>query len=93
MRNSTTIKEVADVKIGRYKATLDEESLSIIHTLSNSPKELQQIQEMTDWLLELCCDHVPDDQECLKYMKYLKNIRGAFEYLQSIDVKMEGGER
>lgn len=32
--------------------------------------------------------------DCLKYMKYLKNLRGAFECLQRLGVKEEeGGER
>lgn len=88
MKSNTAIKEVTIVKIGQYEAALDEEKLGIIHTLSDSTVEMQQIQEMTDWLLELCCDGtVPDDCDCLKYMKYLKNIRGAFEYLRSINVK------
>lgn len=87
MNNNTAIKEVADVKIGAYHVMLDEEKLGLIHDLCNRALELRQIQEMTDWLLELCCDVVPTDEDCLKYMKYLKNLRGAFEYLQSIDVK------
>lgn len=92
MKNNTTLKEVAEVSIGCYQVTLDEEKLSILESFGDpNSTEMKQIQEMTDWLLDLCCDHVPDDQDCLKYLKYLKNIRGAFVYLQSISVTKKGG--
>lgn len=92
MKNNTTLKEVAEVTVDCYQVTLDKEKLAILEAFSDSnSRELKQIQEMTDWLLELCCGYVPTDDECLKYMKYLKNIRGAFEYLQSIGVTKKGG--
>lgn len=88
--NTTTMKEVAEVKIGAYRVTLDEEKLALL--CDDYRRELRQIQEMTDWLLELCCGVTPDDSDCLKYMKYLKNLRGAFDYMRSIGVEKEGGE-
>lgn len=90
--NTTTMKEVAEVKIGAYRVTLDEGKLALLRDLCDSGRELRQIQEMTDWLLELCCGVTADDGDCLKYMKYLKNLRGAFDYMRSIGVEKEGGE-
>lgn len=91
--NGTTMKEVAEVKIGAYHVTLDEEKLGLLHGLcNNNTREMRQIQEMTDWLLDLCCDVTPNEGDCLKYMKYLKNLRGAFDYLRSIGVEKKGGD-
>ena len=92
MSNSTTMKEVAHVKIGPYQVTLDAEKMALLHELCNdNGRELRQIQEMTDWLLDLCCNLTPDEGECLKYMKYLKNLRGAFDYMRSIGVEKVDG--
>ena len=86
-------KQVIEISIGGYHMTMDAEKMSIIDGLSNgNSREFRQIQEMTDWLLDLCCDCSPSDEDCLKYLKYLKNLRGAFEYLRSLGVtKEEGG--
>ncbi|MBR6318817.1 MAG: hypothetical protein IKR50_00050 [Prevotella sp.] len=93
--NSTMMKQVAEVRLGGFSVTLDWEKLGLLHGLGNQDsREIRQIHEMTDWLLDLCCDGAPSEGDCLKYMKYLKNLRGAFECLQRLGVKEEeGGER
>ena len=80
-------KQVIEVSIGGYRMTVDAEKMAIIDALSNgNAREFRQIQEMTDWLLDLCCKCTPSDEDCLK------NLRGAFEYLRSLGVtKEEGG--
>ena len=85
-------KQVIEVSIGGYRMTMDAEKMAIIHNLGNrNSRELRQIQEMTDWLLDLCCDDTHNDEDCLKYLKYLKNLRGAFEYLFELGVTVETG--
>ena len=91
--NGANLKQVADVRLGGFSVTLDREKLGVLYGLGNRDGEIRQIQEITDWLLELCCGVTPDDGDCLKYMKYLKNLRGAFEYLRGLGVtKEKGGE-
>lgn len=90
--NSTSMKQVAEVKLGDFSVTLDWEKLGVLHGLGNPDgREIRQIQEMTDWLLDLCCEGAASEADCLKYMKYLKNLRGAFESLQRLGVKEEKG--
>lgn len=85
-------KQVIEVSIGGYRMTMDAEKMAIIHNLGNrNSREFRQIQEMTDWLLDLCCDETQNDEDCLKYLKYLKNLRGAFEYLCELGVTVETG--
>ena len=90
--DSTTMKQVAEVRLGGFHVVLDEEKMGILDSLCNdNERELCQIQEITDWLLDLCCQVTPSEGDCLKYMKYLKNLRGVFEYLQRLGVTKEKG--
>lgn len=80
-------KEVLEVKVGGYQITLDDEKMGILDKACNHmDREYRQIQEMTDWLIDLCYNGDVPDNECIKYIKYLKNIRGAFDYLKSLGV-------
>ena len=86
-----TNKEIAEVKLGDFSVTLDEEKLGLLYSLGCPDGiEIRQIQEITDMLLDSCCGCVPSEEDCLKCMKYLKNLRGAFEYLQGLEVKKGG---
>ena len=85
--NNATTKEVVEVRVGSYQVTLDEEKMDILdHACNRLTREYQQIQEMTDWLIDLCYDGSVADEQCIKYVKYLKNIRGEFDYLKTLGV-------
>jgi hypothetical protein len=82
-----TTKEVIEVKVGRYQMTLDEDKMSLLNNACNHlENEYRQLQELTDWLIDLCYTGDIPDNECIKYVKYLKNIRGAFDYFKSLGV-------
>ena len=78
-----TTKEVIEVKVGRYQMTLD---------CNHLENEYRQLQELTDWLIDLCYTGDIPDNECIKYVKYLKNIRGAFDYFKSLGVTSTSSE-
>lgn len=88
--SSTSVKQMVEVKIGSYSMMIDEEKMGILESTCNgSSREYQQIQEMTDWLIDMCCSEAIGDAVAMKYIKYLKNIRGVFDYLKSIEVTKE----
>ncbi len=83
-------KEVAEVKIGRYSLTLDKDKLeSLSGFCERDLAELGHIREMMDMLLDMCMGYVPEDADCLRYMKYLKCIRSDYEFLQKLGVTVD----
>lgn len=87
---NVTNKEVAEVKLGRYSVTLDKDKLdSLSGFCKRDLAELGYIREMMDMLLDMCTGWMPEESECLKYMKYLKCIRTDYETLQNIGVKYD----
>lgn len=83
-------KEVAEVKIGRYSVTLDKDKLDTLSGFCDRDlAELDHIREMMDMLLDMCMGYVPEDTDCLRCMKYLKCIRGDYEFLQGLGVTID----
>jgi hypothetical protein len=87
---NVTNKEVAEVKIGRYSVTLDKDKLdSLSGFCERDLAELGYIREMMDMMLDMCMGWMPEESDCLKYMKYLKYIRDDYEFLQKLGVTVD----
>ena len=74
------VKDVTEVKVGDYTVSLSEENVAMMHDLYNNRREREQLQQVSDFLLECACGTPPSDEDCLKHMKMLHNIRGWLDY-------------
>lgn len=94
--NSTSMKEVVEVRLGGYHATFDADNLATLKDVG-SPDDYssQALLDLFDLVTDLCCGiDPPGPQYCLQYLKHLKNLRLLLNELHKINVTEEkGGER